>query len=73
MPNHPQRSNLGQWPSPTPEQWRELRDQHGLTQTQAGELVCTQLRTVQRWEAGTARIPPMAWELLRIKLGIANA
>jgi len=63
---------MTRWPSPTPEQWRDMRDQHGLTQTQAGELVCTQLRTVQRWEAGTARIPPMAWELLRIKLGIAN-
>lgn len=56
------------WHRPTPEEWRELRQIHGLTQTQAGELVCSPLRTVQDWEAGKRAIPAMAWELLRIKL-----
>lgn len=73
MASHPSRSNPSPWPSPTPEQWRELRQRHGLTQTQAGNLVCTKLRTVQHWEEGKTRIPPMAWELLRIRLGEASA
>lgn len=64
--NHPNRSNLTRWPSPTPEQWLDLRQQYGLTQAQAGELVCTPLRTVQAWESGERRIPPMAWRLFRI-------
>lgn len=58
------------WSSPTPDKWRELRQRHGLTQTRVGELVCTPLRTVQAWEAGHRRIPPMAWDLLRLRLGV---
>ncbi|WP_408635832.1 helix-turn-helix domain-containing protein [Orrella dioscoreae] len=73
MPNSPNRSTTGAWPSPTAEQWRALRDAHGLTQTQAGELVLTPLSTVQKWEKGTNRIPPMAWDLFRIRLGVMPA
>lgn len=68
MPNHPNRSNLGQWYRPTPEEWRALRESAGLTQTQAGDLVCTPLRTVQGWEDGSRRIPAMAWKLLNIEV-----
>lgn len=56
--------------SPTPEEWRKLRLAYELTQTQAGELVCSALRTVQGWEDGSRKIPPMAWELLKIKLEV---
>lgn len=56
--------------SPTPEEWKALRLAYGLTQTQVGELVCSALRTIQGWENGSRRIPPMAWELLRIKLDV---
>lgn len=69
MPNHPNRSSLGRWPRPTPSEWRALREAHHLTQTQAGDLVCSPLRTVQAWEGGERAIPPMAWRLLRLQLG----
>lgn len=58
--------------SPTPEEWKTLRLAYGLTQTQIGELVCSALRTVQGWENGSRKIPPMAWELIRIKLNVGE-
>lgn len=58
--------------SPTPEEWKSLRLTHGLTQSQVGDLVCSALRTVQGWENGSRKIPPMAWELLKIKLGVSR-
>jgi DNA-binding transcriptional regulator YiaG len=68
MANHPNRSNLGAWYRPTPAEWIALRQAAGLTQTQAGDLVCSPLRTVQHWEGGTRAIPPMAWKLLMIEI-----
>lgn len=70
MSNQSSRRKPSKWASPTPGEWRALRVDHGLTQTQAGELVLTPLSTVQKWEKGTNGIPPMAWALLRIRLGL---
>lgn len=56
--------------SPTPQEWKELRLAYGLTQSQAGDLVSSALRTVQGWESGSRKIPPMAWELFKLKLGV---
>lgn len=51
---------------PTPEQIRELRG--NLTQPEFGELVHSKRRTVQAWEAGTAKMHPSLWELAKLKL-----
>lgn len=68
MSTHPNRSNSGPWPRPTPAEWVAVRETAGLTQTQAGDLVCSPLRTVQHWEGGTRAIPAMAWKLLKIEV-----
>lgn len=56
--------------SPTPAEWKHLRLAFGLTQAQAADLVCSSLRTIQSWEGGSRKIPPMAWELFKLKLGV---
>lgn len=53
--------------NPTPEQIKEARRKVGLTQTQAGALVHTTVRTWQQWEAGDRRMHPAFWELFQIK------
>lgn len=45
-----------------------MRLSYELTQERAAFLVRTTLRTVQRWEGGESKIPPMAWELLNLKM-----
>uniref|UniRef100_UPI003D301C4D helix-turn-helix domain-containing protein n=1 Tax=Xanthomonas albilineans TaxID=29447 RepID=UPI003D301C4D len=52
---------------PSPRQIRAARDAAGLTQTQATELICSDLRSWQRWESGQSRMPPGLWELFRLK------
>lgn len=57
---------------PSPQEIRELRARHGLSQAALGALVHVQARSVQRWEAeaGQARQMPAAiWELALAKLG----
>lgn len=58
--------------SPTAEEWKALREGYGLTKEQVADLVCSALRTVQGWENGSRRIPPMAWELMKLKLGVGK-
>lgn len=71
MANHPNRGG-GRFnrtgANPTATQIVELRNKHGLTQTDLGNLVYKGLRTVQDWEGGERRMPPDTWELLNIKL-----
>jgi DNA-binding transcriptional regulator YiaG len=52
---------------PAPEDIRAARLAAGLTQTAAGELLHTALRTWQQWEAGDRKMHPAVWELFRIK------
>jgi DNA-binding transcriptional regulator YiaG len=56
--------------SPTPEAICTVREKAGLTQTQAGALVHSALRTWQQWEAGDRQMHPGLWELFRIKSAI---
>lgn len=56
--------------SPTSDEWKRLRLEVGLTQREMAYLVCTTERTIQRWESGNYKIPPMAWELIKLKLEI---
>lgn len=69
MSNHPNRSKGPKGPAanPTPEAIRTAREAAGLSQTAAGALVHTTVRTWQQWEAGDRRMHPAFWELFRIK------
>jgi DNA-binding transcriptional regulator YiaG len=53
---------------PEPSEIRCMRNEAGLTQTQAATLVCSTLRTWQDWEAGIARMHPGLWELFCLKV-----
>lgn len=54
---------------PTPDQIRITRKQAGFSQTIAAELIHSNLRTWQDWEAGKAKMHPGLWELFQIKTG----
>ena len=51
-----------------PQDFSELRRFSGLTREQAADLLDVTRRTVQNWELGKARIPWMAYRMLRIVL-----
>lgn len=53
--------------TPTPEQIRAAREAAGLTQQRAADLMCTDKRTWQRWEAGDRKMSPRDWKLFRIE------
>lgn len=69
MPNHPNRGRSSSSPArnPTPAEICAAREQAGLTQTQAAELIYGTLRAWQEWEAGNRRMHPGLWELWQIK------
>lgn len=52
---------------PQPAEIIALREAASLTQTQAGELVHSALRTWQQWERGDRKMHPGLWELFQIK------
>lgn len=54
---------------PTPEEIRGARLSADLTQTEAGGLVYTTVRSWQRWESGAKPMHPAFWELFRMKTG----
>ena len=43
----------------TPDQLKAWRKRHGLTQSQAADLLCRSLRGYQDWEYSTTDIPPL--------------
>lgn len=45
-----------------------LRRRYNITQTQAGELIFTKLRTFQRYESGEREMHPQLLEALENKL-----
>lgn len=55
----------------SPGDFRNLRRLSGLTRKQAAELLDVTARTIQNWETGGARIPWMAYRMLRILTGYA--
>lgn len=59
--------------SPTAAQIRQARSDARLTQAAAAELVHTDTRRWQTWEAGTARMHPGLFELFTIKANILIA
>ena len=54
-----------------PLDFADLRKQSGLTREQAAEALDVTRRTIQNWETGGARIPWMAYRMLRILRGFA--
>lgn len=54
-----------------PHDFADLRKQSGLTRLQAAEELNVTVRTIQNWETGGARIPWMAYRMLRILRGYA--
>jgi DNA-binding XRE family transcriptional regulator len=49
--------------------FQDLRRYSGLTRLQVGKLLDVTARTIQNWETGGARIPWMAYRMLRILRG----
>lgn len=67
MVNHPNRGRDNPDANPAPEAIKAAREAAGLSQTEAGDLVRSALRTWQQWEAGDRRMHPGLWELFQIK------
>jgi DNA-binding transcriptional regulator YiaG len=57
---------------PTPEQILAVREDAGLTQTEAARLIYRSLRNWQYLESGKRRMDPALWELLIIKTSSFN-
>ena len=55
----------------TAQDFADLRKQGGMTRKQAAQALDVTPRTVQNWETGGARIPWMAYRMLRILRGFA--
>lgn len=53
----------------SPNDFRDLRHYSDLTRKQAADLLQVSVRTIQNWETGGARIPWMAYRMLRILRG----
>ncbi len=54
-----------------PQDFRDLRRMAGLSRRQAADLLKVTARTIQNWETGGARIPWLAYRMLRILGGYA--
>lgn len=54
-----------------PQDFRDLRRQAGMTRLEAAKALDVTGRTIQNWETGGARIPWMAYRMLRILRGFA--
>ena len=55
----------------TAQDFADLRKQGGMTRKQAAKALDVTPRTIQNWETGGARIPWMAYRMLRILRGYA--
>jgi DNA-binding XRE family transcriptional regulator len=54
-----------------PQNFLDMRKRADLTRKQAADLLDVTARTIQNWETGGARIPWMAYRMLRILTGYA--
>ena len=53
---------------PTAEDWRNLRERHGLTQQQLADLVHRTVEAIRKWEGGRPG-DPACWHLALLLLG----
>lgn len=58
--------------NPTPDEIKAARKGAGITQTEAGALVHTTVRTWQQWEAGDRKMHLAFWELFQLKTKAAK-
>lgn len=65
-------TNEGAGVPPAPAEIVARRKACKLSQTEAGVLVYSALRTWQQWEAGDREMHPGLWELFLIKSGQLN-
>lgn len=72
MTNHPNRRRPRGGSSPSVLLLRDLREQAGLTQAQAAELVRATEGTWRAWEAGIRRMPAAAMELFCLTLAVGT-
>ena len=54
-----------------PQDFRDMRRRGDLNRKQAADLLDVTVRTIQNWETGGARIPWLAYRMLRILSGCA--
>ena len=54
-----------------PQDFRDVRKRADLSRKQAADLLDVAVRTIQNWETGGARIPWLAFRMLRILTGYA--
>ncbi|NHO55018.1 helix-turn-helix domain-containing protein [Acetobacter estunensis] len=54
---------------PEPETVRAAREEAGLTQAEAAQLVHATLNAWQKWESGDRKMQAATWELFQIKTG----
>lgn len=54
-----------------PQDFRDLRKRDDMTRKQAADVLDVTVRTIQNWETGGARIPWLAFRMLRILKGYA--
>lgn len=54
-----------------PQDFRDIRRRADLNRKQAADLLDVTVRTIQNWETGGARIPWIAYRMLRILTGCA--
>jgi len=57
---------------PKQNEMKEIREEFGLTQKQAGALVHVTDGAWTRWESGDRKIKLAAWELFLIKIGLVE-
>ena len=70
MTNHPNRgASQTAAANPTPEAILQAREAAGLSQSEAGALIYSGLRSWQHWEWGTRRMHPGLFELFLKKTG----
>lgn len=55
---------------PVADEIKRIRVELGLTQKVASQLIYVSLNCWQKYEKGTRKISPAAWELFRLKTGL---
>ena len=58
--------------NPTPTQIKQARQQAGLTQQAASDLLSVSIKTVQSWEGGWRNMPAPMWRLFNLLTGASK-
>ena len=74
MPRPPSRVNrrIPRPQAPTPFEVKQARNNAGLSQIAAAELIYCGCSAWEKYERGDAQIHPAAWEIFKLKTGMAS-